>query len=83
MGFSDEIEVTTILEITGDGRITIPMTFDNVRRAMAAKKSTETCAARSDFLFCLAFLIFAFPSALSSSSWLVKLVYSVITQDNS
>ena len=80
MGFSDEIEVAmiainkaTILEITGDDRIAIPMTFGNIRRAIA----------RSDFLFCLAFLIFAFPSALSSSSWLVKLAYSVITQDNS
>ena len=88
MGFSDEIEVAmiainkaTILEITGDDRIAIPMTFDNIRRAIAAKKSTETCAARSEFLFCLAFLIFAFPSAFSSSSWLVKLAYSVITQD--
>ena len=88
MGFSDEIEVAmiavnkaTILEITGDDRIAIPMTFDNIRRAIAAKKSTETFAARSEFLFCLAFLIFAFPS--SSSSWLVKLAYSVITQDNS
>lgn len=77
MGFSDEIEVAmiainkaTILEITGDDRIAIPMTFGNIRRAIAAKKSTETCAARSEFLFCLAFLIFAFPS---SSSWLVKL----------
>ena len=90
MGFSVEIEVAmiainkaTILEITGDDRIAIPMTFGNIRRAIAAKKSTETCAARSHFLFCLAFLIFAFPSALSSSSWLVKLAYSVITQDNS
>ena len=88
MGFSDEIEVAmiainkaTILEITGDDRIAIPMTFDNIRRAIAATKSTETCAARSEFLFCLAFLIFAFPSAFSSSSWLVKLAYSVITQD--
>ena len=87
MGFSDEIEVAmiainkaTILEITGDDRIAIPMTFGNIRRAIAAKKSTETCAARSDFLFCLAFFIFAFPSP---SSWLVKLAYSVITQDNS
>ena len=90
MGFSVEIEVAmiainkaTILEITGDDRIAIPMTFGNIRRAIAAKKSTETCAARSDFLFCLAFLIFAFPSSLSSSWWLVKLAYSVITQDNS
>ena len=84
MGFSDEIEVAmiainkaTILEITGDDRTANPMTFGNIRRAIAATKSTETCAARSDFLFCLAFLIFAFPSALSSSSssWLVKLAY--------
>lgn len=88
MGFCNEIEVATIsinkatiLEIIGDDRIAIPITFDNIRRAMAAKKSTETCAARSEFLFCLAFLIFAFPS--SSSSWLVKLAYSVITKDNS
>ena len=71
-GFSDEIEVATIainktmiLEITGDDRIIIPMTFDNIRRAMAAKKSTETCAAPSVFLFCLVFLIFAFPSSSS------------------
>lgn len=76
-----EWQRSIILEITGNERIAIPMTFDNIRRAMAAKKSTETCAARSEFLFCLALLIFAFPS--SSSSWLVKLAYSVITQDNS
>lgn len=51
MGFSNEIEVAmiainkaTILEITGDDRIANPMTFGNIRRAIAAKKSTETCA---------------------------------------
>ena len=67
MGFSDEIEVAmiainkaTILEITGDDRIAIPMTFGNIRRAIVAKKSTETCAARSEFLFCLAFLFSRF-----------------------
>ena len=45
MGFSDEIEVAmiavnkaTILEITGDDRIAIPMTFDNIGRANLPKR---------------------------------------------
>ena len=90
MGFSDEIEVAmiainkaTILEITGDDRIAIPMTFGNIRRAIAATKSTETCAARSELRFCfvLPFWFSRFRRRCRRRrGWSSSLV---ITQDNS
>ena len=39
--------------LSRDDRITIVIKFDNVSRAMTAKKSAEKCAACSEFLLCL------------------------------
>ena len=56
MGISDEIkdvtiaiDETTILEMKA--MIAFPINFDNVRRAMMAKKSGKTSAVSASFLF--------------------------------
>lgn len=41
MGIHDEIDETMTLNIKRDDSISIPITFDNVSRAMTAKKSAK------------------------------------------